>query len=108
MVEVCEQGRESKNDMLEQSIEQYKEVYIRARGEFNKIVDASTVGSKLVSVLLISCRVLAVILMAASLTMVSRSVVGMVPEGVLEGEEAVEEPGWTWWWCGWWSKRQEG
>ncbi|EJD03211.1 prokaryotic type I DNA topoisomerase [Fomitiporia mediterranea MF3/22] len=37
MVQVCERTK-SKHDMLEQSIEQYKEVFIRARREFDKIV----------------------------------------------------------------------
>lgn len=46
MVEVCE-GTKSKNDMLEQSIEQYKEVFIRAKNEFNKIVDVSAAPSAL-------------------------------------------------------------
>lgn len=38
MVEVCEQTK-SKNDMLDQSIEQYKEVYIKARREFDKVIN---------------------------------------------------------------------
>ncbi|THH02191.1 hypothetical protein EW145_g6782 [Phellinidium pouzarii] len=37
MVEVCERTK-SKNDMLAQSIDQYKEVFIKARREFNKVV----------------------------------------------------------------------
>ncbi|KAL5524020.1 hypothetical protein ACEPAG_8193 [Sanghuangporus baumii] len=37
MTQVCERTK-SKHEMLEQSIEQYKEVFIRARREFDKIV----------------------------------------------------------------------
>ena len=38
MVEVCERSR-TKDDMLEQSIAQYKEVYIKARREFDKVIN---------------------------------------------------------------------
>ena len=38
MVEVCEQSK-TKNQMLDQSIEQYKEVYIKARREFDKVIN---------------------------------------------------------------------
>ena len=38
MVEVCEQTK-TKNDMLAQSIDQYKEVYIKARREFDKVIN---------------------------------------------------------------------
>ena len=37
MVQVCE-GVKTKNDMLMESIEQYKEVFIRAKREFDKVV----------------------------------------------------------------------
>ncbi|KZS99267.1 prokaryotic type I DNA topoisomerase [Sistotremastrum niveocremeum HHB9708] len=37
MVQVC-QGIKSKHDMLNESIEQYKEVYVRARQQFDKVV----------------------------------------------------------------------
>ncbi|KAI5123889.1 hypothetical protein M0805_005705 [Coniferiporia weirii] len=39
MVEVCERTK-SKNDMLVQSIEQYKEVFIKARREFDKVINS--------------------------------------------------------------------
>jgi DNA topoisomerase-3 len=41
MVQICE-GTKSKQDMLAESIEQYKDMYIRARGEFNKVVSVSS------------------------------------------------------------------
>jgi DNA topoisomerase-3 len=44
MLQVCE-GTKSKQDMLAQSIEQYKDMYVRARGEFNKVVSVS-LGSR--------------------------------------------------------------
>jgi DNA topoisomerase-3 len=37
MVQVCE-GARTKNDMLVQSIDQYKDVFIRARAEFAKVI----------------------------------------------------------------------
>ena len=37
MVNICE-GTMTKNDMLVQSIEQYKEMYIRTRAEFERLV----------------------------------------------------------------------
>lgn len=37
MVEVCERTK-TKTAMLDQSIEQYKEVFIRARREFDKVI----------------------------------------------------------------------
>ncbi|KAH8119439.1 prokaryotic type I DNA topoisomerase [Phellopilus nigrolimitatus] len=40
MLAVCERTR-SKNDMLAQSIEQYKEVFVKARREFDKVVSVS-------------------------------------------------------------------
>lgn len=40
MVQVCE-GTKTKHDMLSESIEQYKDMYIRAKGEFNKVVSVS-------------------------------------------------------------------
>jgi DNA topoisomerase-3 len=40
MVQICE-GTKTKHDMLAQSIEQYKDMFIRARGEFNKVVAVS-------------------------------------------------------------------
>ena len=36
-MQVCE-GVKTKNDMLMESIEQYKEVFIRAKREFDKVV----------------------------------------------------------------------
>lgn len=43
MIEVCEQAK-TKQQMLEQSIEQYKEVFIKARREFDKIVTVSFIS----------------------------------------------------------------
>ena len=40
MVQICE-GTKTKNDMLTEGIEQYKDMFIRARGEFNKVVTVS-------------------------------------------------------------------
>lgn len=40
MVQVCDSVR-TKNDMLEQSIEQYREVFIKARQNFAKVIDVS-------------------------------------------------------------------
>lgn len=37
MVQVCE-GTKTKNDMLAQSIDQYKEMFIIARREFEKVI----------------------------------------------------------------------
>lgn len=37
MVQVCE-GTKTKHDMLAQSIDQYKDMYVRARGEFDKVI----------------------------------------------------------------------
>jgi DNA topoisomerase-3 len=37
MVQVCE-GQKTKNDMLVESIDQYKEVYILAKREFQKVM----------------------------------------------------------------------
>jgi DNA topoisomerase-3 len=41
MVSVCERAK-TKNDMLQESIEMYKDLYIRAKAEFNKVVTVST------------------------------------------------------------------
>ena len=49
MVEVCEQTK-TKNQMLDQSIEQYKEVYIKARREFDKVINV-----RLALIFLVSC-----------------------------------------------------
>lgn len=43
MVQVCERTK-TKHDMLAESIEQYKDMYVRARGEFNKVVSVSVSG----------------------------------------------------------------
>lgn len=40
MVQVCERAK-TKNDMLQESIEQYKDMYLRAKGEFAKVVTVS-------------------------------------------------------------------
>jgi DNA topoisomerase-3 len=40
MVQVCE-GTKTKNDMLVQSIDQYKDIFIKAKRDFNKIVMVS-------------------------------------------------------------------
>jgi DNA topoisomerase-3 len=40
MVQVCEGGK-TKKDMLDQSIEQYKEMFMKARGEFAKVMTVS-------------------------------------------------------------------
>jgi DNA topoisomerase III len=40
MVQICE-GTKTKHDMLAEGIEQYKDMFIRARGEFNKVVAVS-------------------------------------------------------------------
>lgn len=37
MVQVCERTK-TKNDMLTESIEQYKDMFMRARGEFNRVI----------------------------------------------------------------------
>lgn len=40
MVQVCE-GVKAKQIMLEESIEQYKDMYVRARSDFAKVVSVS-------------------------------------------------------------------
>jgi hypothetical protein len=40
MVQVCERAK-TKADMLAESIGQYKEMYLRARGEFEKVLSVS-------------------------------------------------------------------
>lgn len=40
MVQVCERTK-TKNDMLQESIEQYKDMFLRAKGEFNKVIIVS-------------------------------------------------------------------
>jgi hypothetical protein len=42
MVQVCE-GSKTKNDMLEEAIEQYKEIFIKAKRDFNKVVSVSVI-----------------------------------------------------------------
>lgn len=37
MVQVCE-GTKTKNDMLEEAIQQYKEIFVKAKRDFNKVV----------------------------------------------------------------------
>lgn len=37
MVQVCE-GLKTKNDMLEQAINQYKDIFMRAKNGFEKVV----------------------------------------------------------------------
>lgn len=37
MVQVCE-GAKTKNEMLVQSIEQYKDMYVMAKREFDKVI----------------------------------------------------------------------
>jgi DNA topoisomerase III len=38
MIQVCER-RKTKNDMLIENIEQYKDMFIRAKRDFNKVMD---------------------------------------------------------------------
>jgi hypothetical protein len=38
MVQVC-QGTKTQNDMLVEAIEQYKEIFIKAKREFNKVFE---------------------------------------------------------------------
>ena len=38
MVEVC-QGTKTKNDMLAEALEQYQDMYVRARANFAQVVD---------------------------------------------------------------------
>ena len=40
MVQVCE-GQKTRNDMLVESIDQYKEVYILAKRDFQKVMRVS-------------------------------------------------------------------
>lgn len=40
MVQVCE-GQKTRNDMLVESIDQYKEVYILAKRDFQKVMQVS-------------------------------------------------------------------
>lgn len=42
MVEVCDRVK-TKEDMLSQTVEQYKEVYVQARENFGKVVTVSTI-----------------------------------------------------------------
>ena len=42
MVQVCERVR-TKYEILDQSIEQYKEVYVRARLEFEKVISVRVI-----------------------------------------------------------------
>jgi len=44
MVQVCE-GTRTKNEMLNQSIDQYKEIFIMAKREFNKVVSVRLLAS---------------------------------------------------------------
>jgi hypothetical protein len=37
MVQVCE-GTKTKNDMIEEAIQQYKEIFVKAKRDFNKVV----------------------------------------------------------------------
>lgn len=37
MVAVC-QGNKSKNDMIIEAVEQYKDMYVRARANFTKVI----------------------------------------------------------------------
>lgn len=37
MVQIC-QGTKTKNEMLAESVEQYKDMFIRAKGEFAKVI----------------------------------------------------------------------
>lgn len=43
MVQVCE-GAKTKNEMLAQSIEQYKDMYVLAKREFNKVIEVNQLG----------------------------------------------------------------
>ncbi|KAF4597991.1 DNA topoisomerase [Pleurotus pulmonarius] len=45
MVQVCEKNK-TKHDMLNQAIEQYKEMYIIARRDFDRVITTSTRGTK--------------------------------------------------------------
>lgn len=42
MVEVCDRLK-TKEDMLTQTVEQYKEVFVQARENFGKVVTVSTI-----------------------------------------------------------------
>lgn len=41
MVQVCE-GAKTKNEMLVQSIEQYKDMYVMAKREFDKVIEVDS------------------------------------------------------------------
>lgn len=43
MVQVCDRQK-TKEEMLEQAITQYKDMFIRARQGFGKVVDVSDIG----------------------------------------------------------------
>jgi hypothetical protein len=58
MVEVC-QGNKSKHDMLQESIEEYREMYVIARNNFNKVIDVSCSLLLLLSTRDSCCRVFA-------------------------------------------------
>ncbi len=44
MVEIC-QGHKSKNEVLMESIEKYKEIFMKTKIEFQKLVAVSKCGS---------------------------------------------------------------
>ena len=44
MVDIC-QGHKSKNEVLEESIERYKEMFMRTKIEFQKLMDVSATSN---------------------------------------------------------------
>lgn len=49
MVQVCESNR-TKHQMLEQTIEQYREVFVRARNNFQRVIEVILVPAFLVQI----------------------------------------------------------
>ena len=60
MVEIC-QGAKSKNDVLAESIERYKEMFMKTKIEFQKLLQVRLVGRISNALVLTSYRLLAIV-----------------------------------------------
>ena len=60
MVEIC-QGAKSKNDVLAESIEHYKEMFMKTKIEFPKLLQVRLVGRISNALVLTSYRLLAIV-----------------------------------------------
>jgi hypothetical protein len=93
MLQVCE-GRKTKNDMVEQAINQYKDIFIKAKNGFAKVVDVSYISNSQSTIILMNviCRACGsglMVLVVVTVVVVVMAAAAAAAEGEGEGEEVM-------------------